>query len=91
MSEPMKFRKRPVTIEAMQYTGDNINDIARFVGDIPNWSPDSDSYDIETIEGTMTAQHGDWIIRGIEGEFYPCKPDIFAATYEEVAQEALKK
>ncbi|MCG2963705.1 hypothetical protein KZ308_28620, partial [Escherichia coli] len=66
-----------------QYTGDNINDVARFVGDEPNWSPLSDSYDIETLEGTMTAQHGDWIIKGVQGEFYPCKPDIFKQTYEE--------
>lgn len=82
MSEPMKFRKKPVIIEAIQYTSDNINDVARFVGDEANWSPCSDSYDIETLEGTMTAQHGDWIIKGVQGEFYPCKPDIFEQTYE---------
>jgi len=86
MSEPMKYRKKPVVIEAIQYTGANINDIARFVGDVPNWSPDSDSYDIETLEGTMTAEHGDWIIKGVKGEFYPCKPDIFEQTYTTVSE-----
>lgn len=77
-----KFTKKPVTVEAMQYTGGNINDVARFVGDTPNWTPDSDSYPLETLEGTMDAHHGDWIIKGVAGEFYPCKPDIFEQTYE---------
>ncbi len=57
----MKFRKKPIVIEAYQ------TDVA---------------VDIATMEGTMTASPGDWIITGIKGERYPCKPDIFEATYE---------
>ncbi len=66
-------------------------DVARFVGrplreaTIPNGSPDGRTVlEIETLEGVMQADVGDWIIRGVKGEFYPCKPDIFAATYESV-------
>lgn len=77
------FRKKPVEIEAVQWTGDN-------PGQLVGWMTTS-SYLIEdggllikTLEGTMVAQPGDWIIKGIRGEFYPCKPDIFADTYEEV-------
>jgi hypothetical protein len=49
-------------------------------------STDYASWDIKTLEGTMTAGPGDWIIRGVKGEFYPCKPDIFAATYDLVTE-----
>jgi hypothetical protein len=48
-----------------------------------DWSLDGPSLALDTLEGTMTASPGDWIIRGVQGEFYPCKPDIFDATYEE--------
>ena len=65
----MKFRKKPVVIEAYQT-------------DKP--------LDIETMEGTMHADPGDWIITGVHGEKYPCKPDIFALTYEPVTQETEK-
>lgn len=85
-----RYRKKPVVVEAMEWTGD-INALLRFEG----WY-DHDDYDspfvhhpdgtltIETLEGEMTVSHGDYIIRGIAGEFYPCKPDIFAQTYEPV-------
>jgi hypothetical protein len=80
----MKYRKKPVVIEAIQFLGDeNVNAVAKFVGD-PDEYGKADFYDIETLEGTMTARPGDWIIRGVQGEFYPCKPDIFEATYEAV-------
>lgn len=83
-----KYRKKPVVIEAIQYTGPNINEVAEFVGEdlelMGRYLPDSDYYEIETLEGTMRADHGDWIIKGVNGEFYPCKPDIFAKTYEAV-------
>ena len=82
----MKFRKKPVVIEAVRYTGSNCAEVAEFTGD--GW-PDSpcectgdEPWLIETLEGVMEASPGDWIIRGVKGEFYPCKPDIFAATYE---------
>jgi len=75
----MKFRKKPVVIEAFRWSHDPI----------PEWLG-SDPYEdgvplkIATLEGVMTAQPGDWIIRGVKGEIYPCKPDIFEATYEAV-------
>ena len=76
----MKYRKKPVVIEAVQWTGDNLNEIQRF------YKPDSilvgDEIHIHTLEGIMVANKGDWIIKGVKGEFYPCKPDIFEATYE---------
>ena len=80
----MKFRKKPVEIEAVQWKGNNWTEVYFFCKDpkIMGWSDNTLS--IETLEGKMTASLGDWIIRGIKGEFYPCKPDIFEETYEEV-------
>jgi hypothetical protein len=77
-----RYRKKPVVIEAVQLDEDNIEAVAEWceaaaVGDQGVY--------INTLEGQMRAGFGDWIIRGVKGEFYPCKPDIFAATYEEVA------
>ena len=81
----MKFRKKPVVIEAIQYRAGETLDSA-FVGDdYPKVKYHEDeTMSIWTLEGQMTAQPGDWIIRGVKGELYPCKPDIFAATYEPV-------
>ena len=80
-----KFRKKPVVIEAVQWTGRNDEEIALFcpVAEL-NVGPQVCQPEcfIRTLEGTMIADHGDWIIRGVKGEFYPCKPDIFDATYE---------
>ena len=67
------FVKKPVKVQAVQWTGDN--------------SLDKDSVIIETLEGNHYARKGDWIIRGINGEFYPCKPDIFEKTYVEVGEK----
>lgn len=80
MSSPQRYRKKPVVIEAVRYTGDNGQEIGRFVGEADRNS--ENQFLIHTLEGTMAADPGDWIIRGVQGEFYPCKPDIFAATYE---------
>lgn len=77
----MKFKKKPVVIEAMQFTGENGLDIATFCKGIP-LDTFGDSIIIPTLEGNHRADPGDWIIKGVKGEFYPCKPDIFAATYE---------
>ena len=82
----MKFRKKPVVIEATC-----LRDSA-FDGDHPNpehisgviYDPRERCAFIKTLEGVMRAEIGDWIIRGVQGELYPCKPDIFAATYEPV-------
>lgn len=83
-----RYRKKPVVIEAIQYTrkkGGNLTDILVFSGvDQVTEGFADDTLEIPTLEGTMTAQVGDWIIRGVKGELYPCKPDIFAATYEAV-------
>ncbi len=82
-----KFRKNPVVIEAVQFTGDNAAAVAAWAGKGGEWGlpPDATrkpAFVIPTLEGPMVASSGDWIIRGIKGEFYPCKPDIFAATYD---------
>lgn len=84
----MKFRKKPVVIEAIQFTGSNPAEICRFMG-AGEWEEDflDAGLEIKTLEGTMKASPGDWIIRGVAGEYYPCKPDIFAATYEPVTEE----
>ena len=118
MSNPKKYRKKPVEIEAMQLVG-NAGETARvtdwmqsnlypfLVGDYiepdtlrypdqvegDDSRPDKGIYIdpangnlmIRTLEGDMRAEYGDWIIRGVQGEFYPCKPDIFEQTYEEVS------
>lgn len=77
-----KFRKKPVVIEALQWTGENAAEVTAFRGGACLF--DADGPIIETLEGNMKAMPGDWIIKGVKGEFYPCKPDIFAATYEAV-------
>lgn len=89
----MKFRKKPVIIEAMQFTTNNevgsptmdaICNWANQGKDKPNaWHNGTDIY-IKTLEGEMRATVGDFIIQGVNGEFYPCKPDIFEKTYEAV-------
>lgn len=79
-----KFRKKPVVIEAVQWNGNNRNEIAEFMGELfpkPTVNEQIEIY-IFTLEGTMIASKYDWIIKGVKGEFYPCKPDIFEATYE---------
>ncbi len=75
-----KYRKKPVVIEAVQWTGNNFGELTDFMHDA--YGVDNKKVTIKTLEGTMTADIGDWIIKGVQGEFYPCKPGIFAATYE---------
>jgi hypothetical protein len=84
-----KYRKKPVVIEAIQFQPAGFAQVESFCGDkaslIGNWTaadPFPKCVHIATLEGTMTALPGDWIIKGVKGEFYPCKPDIFEATYE---------
>lgn len=89
----MKYRKKPVVIEAVQWNGTNLEEVKQFVGD----SLEYDIYDaawqvgkgipfvnmrIKTLEGVMDVSKGDFVIKGVNGEFYPCKPDIFEKTYE---------
>ena len=80
-----KFRKKPVVIEAVQWTG-NMSDVIALVGhDLPTYGEGrSGSIRISTLEGDHECRIGDWIIKGVHGEFYPCKPDIFEKTYQEV-------
>ncbi len=85
-----KYRKKPVVIEAVQWTGENFTKLADLLGNLEHGRPERlATYDesdmtlkIRTLEGVMTARPGDFIIKGIKGEIYPCKPDIFKATYE---------
>jgi len=81
-----KYRKRPVVIDAIKWTGYNTIEINDFCGD--NWrisgdyAPHLPVLRIKTLEGDHIATIGDYIIKGIKGEFYPCKPDIFELTYD---------
>ena len=86
----MRFRKKPVVIDAMQFidNGDEVVTWAKSLGaDALCWSISATktAIGIRTLEGEMQASSGDWIIRGVKGEFYPCKPDIFDATYVALA------
>jgi hypothetical protein len=83
-----KYQKKPIVVEAIQYDGKNSADIFEFCGrpyDRYVREPVGKNYlEIITLEGVMKAQPGDYIIKGINGEFYPCKPDIFEKTYDEI-------
>lgn len=102
-----KYRKKPVTIEAIQLTDKNHIEVVAFINnesyaealkkynrcypsklsrDVLEGIIKREGFCIETLEGNMKAKFGDYIIKGVNGEFYPCKPDIFAKTYEEVAE-----
>ena len=80
MSKVFKATKKPVTIEAIQWTGENQEEVQSFIVD--NGFVKGMYVDIGTLEGLMVASEGDYIIKGVSGEFYPCKPDIFKATYD---------
>lgn len=94
-----KYRKKPVVVEAVRWTGSNLEEIRNFVGsdlieecvelfDIKRTLKEMlVDIAIDTLEGTMRVDYGDYIIKGVQGEFYPCKPDIFLATYEEVIED----
>lgn len=80
-----QFRKKPVVIDAWQFTGfDAINSMPSWAAAKTHDKRGSENLFIHTLEGTMEASPGDWLIRGVKGEVYPCKPDIFEATYEQV-------
>lgn len=93
--KPAKFRKKPVVIEAMLFSGSNSSRLAlvKWLGEgnviMTNIGDDGERYErahplIKTLEGHMMVKEGDWVIKGVKGEFYPCKPDIFDQTYEAV-------
>lgn len=86
-----KFRKKPVIIEAIQLTERTIQECYEFVGAKRNFpecgmgiDPSDGQFKITTLEGIHIASINDWIIKGVKGEFYPCKPDIFEATYDKI-------
>lgn len=98
----MKYKKKPIVIEAIQLKVDNFDEVCEFMGEtpVPKHNPDYgiDEHGntnnpylgvyIETLEGKMLANCGDYIIKGVSGEFYPCKPDIFEKTYDIVEDES---
>jgi hypothetical protein len=82
-----KYVKKPVEIEALQWTGDNVTEILSFATACFSYEKNGARVlAVATLEGTMTASVGDYIIKGVQGEFYPCKPEIFDLTYEEVTE-----
>lgn len=102
----MKFRKKPVVVEAVQWNGTNVVEVYNFLENknvetqygvktdgknfyikFENGSCQLGTLMIKTLEGEHKASVGDYIIKGVNGEFYPCKPDIFLATYEEVIED----
>ena len=91
-SGAQQFRKKPVVIEAIQFTGDNDSAVCiaywMDAGGVKteNIAGGGLAMVIDTLEGPLNASPGDWIIKGVKGEFYPCKPDIFDATYEAVLE-----
>ena len=86
--EPRKYRKRPVVIEAARLGRYNAAGIAEWCGGVMRGGPSGGSRDahviIPTLEGRMTASPGDFVVKGVQGEFYPVKPTIFEETYEAV-------
>ena len=81
-----KYRKKPVIVEAVIWTGNNIDEVKELAKSaVENIIFVNNNLYIETLEGNMNASVGDYIIKGIAGEFYPCKPDIFKQTYETVS------
>jgi len=99
----MKYRKKPVVIDAIQWDGKNLLKVYRFVHGEDSvklncrisedkWDDyertiNKEGFKIKTLEGIMTANINDYIIKGVSGEFYPCKPDIFEKTYEKLEHE----
>ena len=89
------YQKKPVVIQAIRWLGHNWNEVCDFipvpekaVGDETSCDPTGRmSVIIHTLEGDVRAEIGDWIIKGVKGEFYPCKDDIFRMTYEEVPDD----
>ena len=82
-----KYVKKPVVIEAMVFEDTALDELSDFMDNQEvrvSYAEPEPKLLIETLEGTMSANEGDYIIKGISGEFYPCKPDIFHKTYEEV-------
>ncbi len=92
----VKYRKKPVVVEAIQWTTENLTEVLLFMNPmyfshentVPmRFNREGHKLTIHTLEGDMTCQLGNYIIRGVAGEYYPCREDIFNATYEKVEEE----
>lgn len=82
-----RYTKKPVTIEALQWTEDNLTDVLEFCESCFSYERfNKKILTISTLEGSMKASTGDYIIKGVKGEFYACKPDIFLLTYDPVSE-----
>ena len=96
----MKYRKKPVVVEAFQFDGDFNDRNGNYY--VPEWAvkglkreyftfEDSGDLYVNTLEGTMVVSVGDYIIKGVQGEFFPCKPNVFHATYELAEKEIIEQ
>jgi hypothetical protein len=87
-----KYRKKPVEIEAIQFVSDNIEKVYEMLGNNLKVTPSADGeglyHFVRTLEGDMELSWNDYVIKGIKGEFYPCKPDIFELTYDNLVASA---
>ena len=90
----VKYRKKPVVIEAVPLTWETWDELCDFLGGIINEDNPGRTVEneglaitIPTLEGDLIASHGDFIIKGVQGEYYPCKPDIFKQTYDKVEEQ----
>lgn len=84
-----KYRKKPIDVDAIQWTGENIDEMCLFLGSnnlTIERSPTKNHLSFWTSQGMALAKKGDYIIKEIDGEFYPCKKDIFAKTYEKISE-----
>lgn len=80
-----RYKKKPVEIEALLWTGDNVVEVVEFCSTCYHYYRDNKPVlMIETLEGPMRASVNDYVIRGVKGEFYACKPDVFNLTYDQV-------
>lgn len=82
----MKFRKKPLEVEAIQYTGTNEKELVEFGHSNITYNQDLNFLKVFTLEGRMKISPGDWVIKGIKGEFYPIKNDIFIESYDKVIE-----
>ena len=88
----MKYQKKPIIIEAIQWTGKNFNEIEKFIGNdflklnLISHTVNTPDILIPTFQGVVKATIGDYIIKGLQGECYPCKPDIFRETYQPIEE-----
>ncbi len=79
-----KYRKKPIIIEAVQWNGNNVDEVMSFIKNVASYNVELGTLDIQTLEGTLTILMGDWIIKGVKDNFYVYEREEFVATYERV-------